>query len=62
MVGRDERMYRMMKEMRTDVVHRLQTDHEMFSVVKCDYVVDGERSVDEIVETITDLVGEYNVL
>lgn len=62
MVGREERMARMMKEMRTDVVHRLQTDHEMFNLIKCDYVVDGERPVDEIVETIIDLVGEYNVL
>jgi len=58
MVGRDERIRRMMEcREQLDMSRRLQKDYTMFASSACDYVVDGERSVEEIVDLILE-IGE----
>lgn len=53
------RFSRMLKERNVeDVVDRLKNDKEVFKVIKCDYVVDSDGEIQEVLEDVKSIVRE----
>lgn len=56
---RKVRMKRMLAERDPkSVVERLKHDKEVFKVIECDYVVDGNREVNEVLEAIKKILNK----
>ncbi|APM40118.1 AAA family ATPase [Clostridium kluyveri] len=55
---REVRLLRMLKERDPETVRdRLKNDKEVFKIIQCDYVVDSNRKVEEILEDVKSIIG-----
>lgn len=53
------RILRMKKDNRTEecIKARIENDKETFKIVECDYIVDGNKSLEEVVELIENIIS-----
>lgn len=40
-----------------EIVERVERDREIFSTCKCDYAVDANRSIEEVLADIKEIIG-----
>ncbi|MFL0196979.1 AAA family ATPase [Clostridium sp. WILCCON 0269] len=54
---REVRLLRMLKERESKtVMDRLKNDKEAFKIIQCDYVVDADRGVEEVLENVRNII------